>query len=225
MLTRSSAKADYILLTLYIHFRTIYPLAIYRQHRHGLKEANGTGHMKGSFLLSKTYLKPILVSFNAAGLILDRVIADAPKRAELKGQVSHSGKFSCPYCHCQATYDINIKKGVFWPASTRTAEFVARTMETNAQILQEWAHLKLTDKQRFGVKAKSVFLELPGFDFIEGIGIDYMHFHSLGTVKQMFGLTFRIPVSRLALCSHEAECKADIKIIGSLSDVQRQAQD
>ena len=81
---------------------------------------------------------------------------------------------------------LNSKKQLVWPASTANAE--PRTREQYNEILSDIDNLRPDDKK--GVVGKSVFFDIPNFNFIRGFPTEYLHSVCLGNGKRLCELTF-----------------------------------
>ena len=155
----------------------------------------------------KTYKKsshavfgPIVEEIASLGLTVEFIVADAPARAFARGQKNHAGYLSCDLCVASGRKFAkrripselnpdNATTGVHFP-HYHGQTFPLRTMEGLLLImdhLDEWT--KTEDQRCCGYTGRSPFLQLPGFNVIEDIPVDYMHLVALGVVKKLFFLT------------------------------------
>lgn len=84
---------------------------------------------------------------------------------------------------------------IVWPANTFNGE--ERTKEKILEIvekLEEGENLSSTERK--GIKGRSPLLDFEYFDFVNSIAAEYMHLVSLGVVKRMLELTFKVGETR-----------------------------
>ena len=83
------------------------------------------------------------------------------------------------------------KTKTVWPANTRHGE--PRTKPSILAILADMeANPTLSKKEKKGIVSKSPFLDLPYFDFVLDMPVDYMHTACLGVVKKLIELCFTV---------------------------------
>ena len=83
------------------------------------------------------------------------------------------------------------KTKTVWPANTRHGE--PRTKDSILSILDKInENRNLPRKEKKGIVSKSPFLDLPYFDFVLDIPVDYMHTACLGVVKKLIELCFNV---------------------------------
>lgn len=74
-----------------------------------------------------------------------------------------------------------------WPQNTcNGAPRTQDDIESIAQMLEEGGTLQLTADDVKGIVGRSLFLDVPNFDFVHGIPVEYMHVSCLGVVKRSF---------------------------------------
>ena len=142
--------------------------------------------------LSVTFLlADILKSIVDLGLTLAYICADAPMRAFLRNQKTHTARLGCDYCYGAATH----KKGrPTWCMETlesekRTLESVRRDYEKVSERTHRF--------EDFGYKGRSEILDvLPDFDIVQGVPVDPMHLLYLGVGRALFELLFKVGESR-----------------------------
>ena len=153
---------------------------------------NAIPYEDGKKLLSVTFLIGAVVKdLQRLGLDLKLITADAPMRAFLRNQKSHSGRMACDYCYGRARHE----KKPIWGLTTINQE--PRSMP---RLLQDYEEHDLTGRPLadYGYRAKCELLELiPGFDFINGIPVDPMHLLYLGIARCLFELLFQVGEARV----------------------------
>ena len=86
----------------------------------------------------------------------------------------------------------NKKKHIVWPSDTMNGE--PRTKEKILEIVQKLEDDPgLSKDEAKGVVGRSLFLDIPYFNFIMNIVPEYMHGVCLGVGKRLFKLTFNVP--------------------------------
>ncbi len=139
---------------------------------------------KGLGLTEEIVLEPVLSRLAETHLSVRRIIADAPKRANLRGLKQHSSKFGCPYCKAK-------KEGKSFPSSTMTAE-----PRTDAELREVAERISLSppslqEQDQFaGVKKLSPLRCLP-IDLVNDIPAEVMHLVNLGIVRRILTLCYR----------------------------------
>lgn len=117
------------------------------------------------------------------------VIADAPKRAVLKDVEGHTSFLGCGMCQVVAT-----SMALQHTRKPDTSKLVWHNHFAAAPKTDEWHRQCLKDnvpKKVCGIKGWSMLLDIPGFDMMYGVLPEYMHSMCLGTVQQVFELTFK----------------------------------
>ncbi len=114
------------------------------------------------------------------------ISADAPMRAFLRKQKSHSGRKACDYCYGTAGHEGK----PIWSVRTLNAE-----PRSYAKVLRDYEEHDRTGRplQEFGYNAKCELVELlPGFDIVDNIPVDSMHLLYLGVARCLFELLFKV---------------------------------
>jgi len=162
--------------------RNIYPVVIYRPHRG--RTVKGYKYLE--------LLMPIINQVLANGMKLDLIVCDAPVRAKIRRFLNHNGYFGCEYCYAKGEFSGGVRwpfhgsKGMKLRTSKQTAAIAKRAQR------EKFKKVKITDKRDLfqGVKSHSPLLDVPGFDLIRDIPVEYMHNFCLGVYKQAFKATF-----------------------------------
>jgi len=161
--------------------RLVYPLKVLRY-----KMGNGKEIRHRHSLLFQNIIEDIALN----DLNLKFIIADAPKRAWLRGLATHGGYWSCDFCFAKGKHCRRAGTRIFKFDESKNAEL--RTHAKTMVILQkiESGEIQLRSNEAKGMKFKTIFTQLDNFDVIHHIPSDYMHFAVLGVVKEMVNLTF-----------------------------------
>ncbi len=181
-----------VLTIRFVGCRSVYSLAVLRPRRTGL-------HICDSVIL-----KQALQEYKALRegrekavnkVLLRFVICDAPKRAKVLAQKSHSGYSSCQYCHIKGTY---VDGAVCFPPEHENELSEARTKESFEACADEAERDGLTDCH--GVKGSSLLRGIPEFDYVSHVVQERMHLADLGACRQlcrhMFGGKIGAPTKR-----------------------------
>lgn len=158
-----------ILSLKFVDCRNVYVSAILRPGRKGLA------------LDESIILNHFIEDFKNSNLKLRYVIADAPKRAKLRGLRQHNATYGCPYCEARRV------NGNF-PASTinQTARSHDSVMNIAEKILTgELDALNSIPEALLGVCKVSPLLAIPSLDIIEHIPCEKMHAVDLGIVRRL----------------------------------------
>lgn len=86
-----------------------------------------------------------------------------------------------------------------WPSQTRNGELRTRAQIDNVMQLMEERNegqIELTPDDLQGFVGRSLFLDIPGFNFVDGISCEYMHSTCIGNVKRLLELTFQVGENR-----------------------------
>lgn len=118
---------------------------------------------------------------------LQMLICDTPAKSYILNIKGHSGFFSCTKC----TIEGDFGNSIYFSET----EFVKRTDESFRTRLQPEHHV-----------GKTLWEEIPQFDMINGVPIDYMHCILLGVTKRLlchrtFGWVFGKPPFKLRACN------------------------
>ncbi len=126
-------------------------------------------------------LRPFLKELQETGLVVKRVIADAPKRAVLQGMKTHASTFGCHYCTASK---VNGK----FPSSTFGGE-----TRTDAEIRRVAEALDAgEDVEARGVKGLSPLRGIRGLDLANDVPTEAMHLICLGIVRRMMRCSYNI---------------------------------
>ena len=84
---------------------------------------------------------------------------------------------------------------IVWPASTRNA--TPRTVEGVTAIVEKIENDDILNiDEAKGITGKSLFLEIPYFNYILGIPVEYLHSVCIGPIKRLIELTFAVGENR-----------------------------
>ena len=87
---------------------------------------------------------------------------------------------------------------IVWPKSS--ADAPQRTREEIFEIIQKIENDQdLTIDEAKGITGRSVFFDLPSFNFVRDIVVDYLHCVCIGVVKRTVELTFKVGSNRQRL--------------------------
>ena len=122
-----------------------------------------------------------------------RVIADAPKRAEMRCFKQFNAYYGCDVCTEKAT---RLGKGCVMVYPVRDVIRMAdlRTHGDTAHIARNIEDFSLDERR--GVKGPSPLLRLPGFDIIYSMLPEYMHQIALGVAEKLVQLCFALGSTR-----------------------------
>ena len=128
--------------------------------------------------------------FSDADVRIRLLIADAPKRAEIRCIVASTAYFGCDLCEQKATNIVNPnpkKTGAkrAWP-DFEDADVVNRTHDNLLDRAQS-ALAGLGASDNAGVKGRSPLFDLRGFDVVEAMPQEMMHAGAEGVVKDIVG--------------------------------------
>ena len=83
------------------------------------------------------------------------------------------------------------KTKTVWPANTRNGE--PRSANAIISILEDIeSNPSMSKKDKKGIVSRSPFMDIPYFDFVQDIPVDYMHTACLGVVKKLIELCFNV---------------------------------
>ena len=84
---------------------------------------------------------------------------------------------------------------IVWPATSRNGDL--RTIEKVNDILEKIQNNDiLSIDEAKGIVGRSLFLDIPYFNYLQDITVEYLHGVCLGVVKRMIELTFNVGESR-----------------------------
>ena len=148
--------------------------------------------------------QPVISEVNHLGLTVECLVADAPARAFARCQKTHAGFLSCDLCLAHGSKLVkgrepsaanpeNISTGLYFPHRQNSPPCPLRTMvgvHAVMRNLEKWLRAG-TDSSRVklcGYTGRSPFLDLPEFNILQDIAIDYMHLLALGIFKKLYFL-------------------------------------
>ena len=125
-------------------------------------------------------------------------------RDKMLNHKNHIAKYACDKCDIKAT-NLVVKEGYVNENGRRirakTFRFYPWTEGVNDHTDEIIRHLMsnpdLTEEERKGFKGRSIILDMPNFNLVKNIPLDYMHLMCLRCTKRMFGLTYKINHSSL----------------------------
>ena len=87
------------------------------------------------------------------------------------------------------------KSHILWPKTSMNGP--PRTREEITEIVEKLEnHVELSIDEAKGIKGRSLLLDLPSFNFVNNVPVEYLHLVCLGVVKRSVELTFRVGESR-----------------------------
>ena len=87
------------------------------------------------------------------------------------------------------------KSNIVWPKTTINGP--PRTREEITEIIEKIENnIPLSIDEAKGIKGRSLLFDLPSFNFVNNVVVEYMHVFCLGVVKKCVELTFRVGESR-----------------------------
>ena len=120
-------------------------------------------------------------------------LADNPKRSLARLSLSHSSYHPCEYCFARGVpIRLSNKTRITWPPST--AEGEPRSRDKILDIINNMDNLH--PPERKGILGRSIFLDVPNFDYVRDIPTEYLHSVCLGVVKKTVSLTFSVGENR-----------------------------
>lgn len=100
------------------------------------------------------------------------------------------------------------KSHIVWPYTTRNQE--PRTNAKIEEIVQKIEHnVPLTAEEKRGVVRRSPLSEIPNFDIVMDVPVDYLHAVCIGVVKRLIELTFNVGEVRPRQTSRKLSSAAD----------------
>ena len=87
------------------------------------------------------------------------------------------------------------KSNIVWPKTTMNGP--PRTRQEIREIIEKIENsVPLTIDEAKGIKGRSILFDLPSFNFVNNISVEYLHIVCLGAVKRCVELTFRVGEAR-----------------------------
>lgn len=166
----------------FIDCSNVYPLAI-------MKPGKTAVRVKESIVLDRP-----VQEIAQAGVEVRAWVADAPKRASIKGSLSHAGTYPCDVCFAPWHY-------VRWPARWMPSSSMGAPKRTRAAVEQILRKIERQPQRQYkdwpqsvvkGVRSRSMLDRIPGFDSTVGVPIDVMHALDLGVTKKMAGMSVQV---------------------------------
>ena len=174
--------------------RSVYSLAVLRPRRTGLNICDSVT-IKKALDEYEALQEGTVKGVNRVALRF--VICDAPKRARLLAQKSHSGYSSCQHCHVKGKY---VDGAVCFPPEPEHGLSEPRTKATFEECADQAARDGASDCR--GIKGSSLLRRITGFDYVANVVHDRMHLCDLGACRQlvrhMFGGRIGAPTKRSA---------------------------
>ena len=182
--SKSSALSADIYSVSFHGCRTVYPLKIIRPiNKYKVDE--------------QLHLAQVVNDIRNNNCELSSAIFDNPKRSMARCALCSSASFACEYCESRAVYikddntDKKSKGHLAWPFSTSNGPL--RTLEKVREIIDKLENnVPLTREEAKGFWGKSVFLDVPNFNFFLNLPAEYMHSSCIGVGKRLIELTFNI---------------------------------
>lgn len=115
---------------------------------------------------------------------------DLPAKAAVQNMMQYNGKFGCGYCtHPGQSVEVGKVKGTKQVRFGRLKNVSSRRLQHDktAKIMNR---IGAKSKPQIGIKGKSILLNLPNFDIVDGFVIDYLHNILQGVVRLLFRMWF-----------------------------------
>lgn len=97
------------------------------------------------------------------------------------------------------------RSNIVWPKTSRDAP--PRTREELLEIIEKIENdIPMSIDEAKGVKGRSVFFDLPSFNFVSDSPVDYMHCVCIGVVKKCVELTFKVGETRTRITKRKLSC-------------------
>ena len=176
----------------FVGCRSVYTLAVLRPRRTGLQICDSIT-LKMALDEYASLCAGTLKAVNKVSLRF--VICDAPKRAKILAQKSHSGYLSCQFCHIKGTY---LDGAVCFPPEQEGQLSEPRTKATFEECANDAERYGMPDCK--GIKGSSLLRRVAGFDYVSNVVQERMHLLDLGITRQlcrhMFGGKIGAPTKR-----------------------------
>ena len=135
--------------------------------------------------MSKLINEKIIYNDTTFSLSIHSIICDAPAKSFITLTKGHTGYFSCTKCTIEGDF---IANRICFP----NFNYQLRTNDSFANQIQEEYHL-----------GRSILLDIPHFDIVSRIPLDYMHMICIGVVKKLIKLWISGPLKTRCLSSHK----------------------
>ncbi|EFN70002.1 hypothetical protein EAG_10539, partial [Camponotus floridanus] len=190
-LSKSSQRQFWPILGFIADFKKVFVIGIY----YGTEKPTDSNEFLQKFVNEAKLLckEGIIINNKNIPCIIDSIICDAPAKAFILKIKGHNGYFSCTKCITEGSY-INGK--MCFP-------------EINAQLRTD-IDFRLRKDENFHV-GYSILSEIPNFDLVHNIPLDYMHLICLGVTRKLlyiwlFGeLTVRLRNRKVKAISWQLE--------------------
>ena len=98
--------------------------------------------------------------------------------------------------------NLNRKSHILWPSSTYDCTHRSRNSILNiVEKIENNEDLNIDESK--GIVGRSVFLDVPNFDFVYDIPTEYMHCGCLGVIKKLTELTFKVGETRTRITTRK----------------------
>jgi hypothetical protein len=127
---------------------------------------------------------------------VERIIADAPARAEWRGFLSHNARYACDLCWLPKVPVPRLKGEKkakrFWTRATQHRPEDLRTQAVVESILPQLQGLEgdVLRETAKGVKERAAIMDFPGLNVIDSIVCEPMHVVNEGVQKKILQLLF-----------------------------------
>lgn len=138
--------------------------------------------------------KHITIHFSAANIVIDFVVADGPKRSELGCYKPPQSYYACGICPMKpekykyVTVAGKDHSKAAWTSTTLPANRTKEDIEATAFYLD-----RIGEDEARGITGRSLLFDLPGFDIVQQLVPEYMHFVCIGVVKMLCNLSISVP--------------------------------
>lgn len=182
--TKRTRKSFEIMSLQFPLCKSVYPLRVF------------LAELKTSSFDVLGHVQQMVAELADAGLHLDFVVADLPKKADLLGLRHCGGFYACTYCTIEGVHG-STSGTLSYPESHRAAA-EPRTHESTLEIVNHrdyaWAshpnHRSTFKHQLKGVLQRTPLLDVPLFDVVNDVPVEYMHAVHLGVIKKTFQRSF-----------------------------------
>ena len=185
------------------------------------------GKYKG--INSNEQLEKFVNDITNNNLRITQFLADSLKRSTAKNCYGHSAYFPCEYCFSRGVLvKVGNNRKITWPSSTAGGELrTASKVRDIVERLENGEVLRPNEKK--GVKGRSIFLDLPNFDYVNDTPTEYLHSSCLGVTKRLVELTFDVGETRFRVTdrrlSKASEFNALMALVLTPREFPRRARD
>ena len=104
------------------------------------------------------------------------------------------------------------KTNIVWPKTSMNGP--PRTRQEIMEIIEKLENNEeLTIDQSKGIIGRSLFIDVPNFNFVNDISVDYLHVLCFGVVKRCVELTFRVGESRFRVTKRKLSSPAQFNAL------------